>query len=119
MPNLFLRSHSNTLDKGWRWVTQGIAPEGGRKALYGRLLTGAQWEKIRPLHPKRSPRASGGRHRARCCNVLEGIFWILHSGVRLQGLPEEFSSPATCWRRLRDWEEQGIWSRSGGRSWPN
>jgi hypothetical protein len=24
-------------------------------------------------------------------------------------LPEEFPAPATCWRRLRDWEEQGVW----------
>jgi transposase len=24
-------------------------------------------------------------------------------------LPEEFPSPSTCWRRLRDWEEQEVW----------
>jgi transposase len=41
--------------------------------------------------------------------VLEGILWILRSGARWQDLPEEFPSPATCWRRLRDWEEQGVW----------
>jgi transposase len=35
--------------------------------------------------------------------------WILRSGARWQDLPEEFPSPATCWRRLRDWEEQGAW----------
>jgi hypothetical protein len=27
----------------------------------------------------------------------------------LQDLPEEFPSPATCWWRLRDWEEQEVW----------
>ena len=42
-------------------------------------------------------------------NVLEGILWILRRGARWQGLPEEFPSPATCWRRLRDWEEHGVW----------
>jgi hypothetical protein len=41
--------------------------------------------------------------------VLEGILWILRSGARWYDLPEEPPSPATCWRRLRDWEEQEVW----------
>jgi len=24
-------------------------------------------------------------------------------------LPDEFPSPSTCWRRLRQWEEEGVW----------
>lgn len=75
-------------------------------ARYGRLLTDAQWEKIRPLLPKR-PR--GGRPPSDNRKVLAGILWILRSGARWQDLPEEFPSPSTCWRRLRDWEEQGVW----------
>ena len=78
-------------------------------ARYGRLLTDAQWEKVRPLLPKRPPRPRGGRPPAPDRKVLEGILWILRSGARWQDLPEEFPSPATCWRRLRDWEEQGVW----------
>ena len=78
-------------------------------ARYGRLLTDAQWEKIRSLLPKRPPRPRGGRPPSPERKVLEGILWILRSGARWQDLPEEFPSPSTCWRRLRDWEEQGIW----------
>jgi transposase len=78
-------------------------------ARYGRLLTDAQWEKIRPLLPKRRKRPQGGRPPANDRKVLEGILWILRSGARWQDLPEEFPSPSTCWRRLRDWEEQGVW----------
>ena len=78
-------------------------------ARYGRLLTDAQWEKIRPLLPKRPPRPRGGRPPAPDRKVLEGILWILRSGARWQDMPEEFPAPSTCWRRLRDWEEQGIW----------
>ena len=78
-------------------------------ARYGRLLTDAQWEKIRPLLPKRPRRPQGGRPPANDRQVLEGILWILRSGARWQDLPEEFPSPATCWRRLRDWEEQEVW----------
>jgi transposase len=78
-------------------------------ARYGRLLTDAQWEKIRPLLPKRPQRPQGGRPRKDDRRVLEGILWILRSGARWQDLPDEFPHPSTCWRRLRDWEEQGIW----------
>ena len=76
---------------------------------YGRLLAHAQWEKIRPLLPKRSKRPQGGRPPADDRRVLEGILWILRSGARWQDLPDEFPHPSTCWRRLRGWEEQGIW----------
>ncbi len=78
-------------------------------ARYGRLLTDAQWEKIGPLLPKRPKRPRGGRPPANDRKVLEGILWILRSGARWQDLPDEFPSPATCWRRLRDWEEQEVW----------
>ena len=78
-------------------------------ARYGRLLTDAQWEKIRPLLPKLRKHRRGGRPWKDSRKVLEGILWILRSGARWKDLPEEFPSPTTCWRRLRDWEEQGVW----------
>ena len=78
-------------------------------ARYGRLLTDAQWQKIQPLLPRRPKRPRGGRPRADDRKVLEGILWVLRSGARWQDLPEEFPSPATCWRRLRDWEKQAVW----------
>jgi transposase len=81
----------------------------GPMARYGRLLTDAQWEKIRPLLPKRRKRPHGGRPPADDRKVLEGILWILRSGARWCDLPVEFPSPSTCWRRLRDWEEQEVW----------
>jgi len=42
--------------------------------------------------------------------VLEGILWVLKTGARWRDLPADFGvSPATCWRGLRLWEEQGVW----------
>ncbi|HKW61407.1 MAG TPA: transposase, partial [Candidatus Acidoferrum sp.] len=70
-------------------------------ARYGRPLTDAQWEKLRPLLPKARTSRRGGRPRANDRKVLEGILWVLRSGARWCDLPEEFPSPATCWRRLR------------------
>lgn len=75
----------------------------------GPLLSEAQWKKIEPLLPRLPKSSRGGRPWADNRRVLEGILWILRSGARWQDLPEEYPHPSTCWRRLRDWEEQDIW----------
>ena len=75
----------------------------------GPMLTDGQWRKIEPLLPKLRKSKRGGRPRADSRRVLEGILWIARSGARWQDLPAEYPSPATCWRRLRDWEEHGVW----------
>jgi transposase len=45
--------------------------------------------------------------------VLCGILFILHTGIQWEHLPQElgFGSGMTCWRRLRDWNEAGVWQR--------
>src|SRR5579885_1416904 len=63
-------------------------------------------------NPALAPQAtetSAGRPPANDRKVLEGILWILRSGARWQDLPDEFPHPSTCWRRLRDGEEQEVW----------
>ena len=73
------------------------------------LLTEAQWQKIAPLLPHPPQHRKGGRPWIETHRALEGILWILRSGARWQDLPEKYPHPSTCWRRLRDWEEQGVW----------
>ena len=75
----------------------------------GPLLSDAQWEQIAPLLPRTRKNPRGGRPRANDRKVLEGLLWMLRSGARWQDLPEQYPSPSTCWRRLRDWEEQDVW----------
>ncbi|HEX8237763.1 MAG TPA: transposase [Abditibacteriaceae bacterium] len=55
------------------------------------------------------PSAKGGRSPADNRAVVEGILWVLKTGARWRDLPPRYPSPSTCWRRLRDWEEQGVW----------
>ncbi len=69
-------------------------------------LTNKQWVKIEPFLPHLK---SGGRPWKDNRLVLEGILWVLRSGARWKDLPEKYPSPSTCWRRLRMWEEKGIW----------
>lgn len=71
-------------------------------------LSEEQWERVRQRLPQheRSPR--GGRPRADDRACFEGILWVLHSGARWKDLPERFPSPSTCWRRLVEWEDAGV-----------
>jgi hypothetical protein len=42
-------------------------------------------------------------------DVLEGIFRVLKTGARWRDLTKQLPSPSTYWRRLHDWEEDGVW----------
>ncbi len=72
-------------------------------------LTDEQWNKIEPLLPKVKRSPAGGRPAKDNRSCFEGILWVLRSGARWKDLPAKYPSPSTCWRRLRDWEEQGVW----------
>ena len=43
--------------------------------------------------------------------ALSGIVFVLKSGIPWEMLPKEMGcgSGSTCWRRLRDWQEAGVW----------
>lgn len=72
------------------------------------------WERIEPLLPKRERRFRyPGRKPVPDRQVLCGILFVLHTGVQWEHLPQElgFGSGMTCWRRLRDWNEAGVWQQ--------
>lgn len=72
-------------------------------------ITDAQWAKIEPLLPKWKPTKKGGRPPSDNRGCFEGILWILRTGSHWRDLPDRYPSPATCWRRLNRWEQEGIW----------
>lgn len=75
-----------------------------------RLVRDEQWELIEPLLPKPKRRKhKPGRPPAPNRACFEGILWVLYTGAAWHFLPAEYPSPSTCWRRLRQWEEQGVW----------
>jgi transposase len=74
------------------------------------LLTDAQWSLIEPLLPEpKRRRDNRGRPWASNRDCLEGILWVLWTGAAWRFLPDKFPSPSTCWRRLKQWEEQDVW----------
>jgi transposase len=71
-------------------------------------LRDEQWERIAPLLPQRQLR---GRPRADDRRTMNGILWILRSGARWRDLPTKYGSRSTCHRRLKEWQEQGVWEQ--------
>ncbi|WP_165396233.1 IS5 family transposase [Streptomyces sp. F001] len=72
------------------------------------------WALIEPLLPVVERRPDHpGRKRLDDRRVLQGILFVLHTGIQWEFLPQElgFGSGMTCWRRLRDWNEAGVWHR--------
>lgn len=84
-------------------------PGGDPMSRRTEFLTDEQWEKIEPLLPKEEMPRRRGRPRANDRRVIEGILWVLRTGARWKDLPDRYPSPATCWRRLKRWEEEGVW----------
>jgi len=75
------------------------------------FLTDEQWKKIEPLLPQPKRRKRGRPPKDNRC-VLEGILWVLKTGARWRDVPKDFGvSSSVCWKRLRRWDEQGVWLR--------
>ena len=75
------------------------------------LLTDELWEQIKPHIPPEPPKPKGGRPRIPDRDCLTGILFVLKTGTPWEYLPREMGcgSGMTCWRRLRDWEQMGVW----------
>jgi transposase len=69
------------------------------------------WKAIAPLLPAPTPSPKGGRPAVPDRACLEGIIFVLKSGLPWQMLPTElgYGSGSTCWRRFRAWTRLGVW----------
>lgn len=77
------------------------------------LISDELWKVIEPLLPREAAKPNGGRPRVADRAALTGILFVLKSGIAWELLPQEMGcgSGVTCWRRLRDWQEAGVWHR--------
>ena len=77
------------------------------------LVTDELWAVIEPLLPKEQPKPKGGRPRVDNRATLRGILFVLKTGIPWEMLPKEIGcgSGMTCYRRLKEWHEAGVWKR--------
>ena len=81
------------------------------------ILPDELWKLIAPLLPAHPRRCRyPGRRRLPDREALCGILFVLHTGIAWRHLPPElgFGSGITCWRRLEEWENAGVWEQLHG-----
>ncbi len=79
------------------------------------ILDDSLWILIEPVLPPPKPRRKKypGRKPISNRQALTGILFVLRTGIPWEYLPQELGcgSGMTCWRRLRDWQEAGVWDK--------
>jgi len=78
------------------------------------ILDDQLYEIIEPLIPKKKRRFRyPGRKPISDRAALTGILFVLRTGIGWEHLPKEMGcgSGMTCWRRLRDWQNAGVWDK--------
>jgi len=78
------------------------------------MVSDALWERVEPLLPTKQRRLRyPGRKPLPDREALQGILFVLHTGIAWRHLPLElgFGSGSTCYRRLDAWQQAGVWEK--------
>src|SRR5688572_944626 len=78
-----------------------------------RLVPDELWALVEPILPEHPPSPKGGKPRTDDRVCLTGILFVLKTGIPWEYLPQEMGcgSGMTCWRRLQEWQQAGVWRR--------
>ncbi len=71
-------------------------------------LTEEQWALIEPMVPPGG--ACTGRPSRDRRTLLNGIFWILHTGAPWRDLPERFGPWQTVYHHFAKWRREGVFA---------
>jgi transposase len=71
-------------------------------------LTYEEWAIVTPLLPGAEGKKNG-RPRLDDRKVLNGIFFVLRTGVPWRDLPERYGPYTTVYNRFNRWAKAGIW----------
>ena len=77
------------------------------------LVSDELWAATEPLLPQEPPKPKGGRPRSVDNRAaLSAILFVLQTGIPWEMLPQEMGcgSGMTCWRRLHQWQQAGVWA---------
>jgi transposase len=78
------------------------------------IVSDELWELVGPPLPKKQRRFRyPGRKPLPEREALQGVLFVLHTGIAWRHLPLElgFGSGSTCYRRMVEWQRAGVWER--------
>ena len=70
-------------------------------------LTDAQWRRLESLLPGRV--GTVGRPAADSRRFVNGVLWVLRSGMRWADLPERYGPHKSVHKRFVRWARAGVW----------
>jgi transposase len=72
-------------------------------------LSEAQWRRLEPLLPGRM--GTVGRPAEDNRRFVNGVLWVIRSGMRWADLPERYGKYKSVQKRFMRWAEAGVWDR--------
>jgi transposase len=72
-------------------------------------LSEAQWRRLEPLLPGRL--GTVGRPAEDNRRFVNGVLWVIRSGMRWADLPERYGKYKSVHKRFMRWGEAGVWDR--------
>src|SRR5919201_6915913 len=76
------------------------------------LVSDDLWAVVEPLLPPVRPPGMRGHPPVPNRVALAGIIFVLRTGIPWEYFPREMGCCGmTLWRRLRDWQQAGVWDR--------
>ena len=70
-------------------------------------LTDHEWQLLKQFLPTGRP----GLVRKNDRRVMNGIFFVLRSGIPWRNLPDRYGPYTTCFNRYNRWSKDGTWAR--------
>ena len=70
-------------------------------------MSDLEWEFIKSALPNNTR----GKKRVDDRRVINGIFYVLHTGLPWADLPSEYGRPTTVYNRFNRWSYAGHWDR--------
>ncbi len=69
------------------------------------------WDECQALLPPEKGRGTPGRPAVPFRRVLDGILYVLRTGIQWKAVPAVYGSGSTVHRRFQEWVKQGLWER--------
>ena len=80
-----------------------------KRPAYPSDLSDPEWERLKPLLP--APKERGRKRTVNLREIVNAIFYVLHTGCQWDYLPHDFPPSDTVYGYFRQWRDDGTWER--------